>query len=415
MGSDKVVDLQGSYLDGAIQPVSCGEFMIPREPKWDKAKVRSVFFGVDADLILQCPISPVQEDVIQWDHHSSGSYSTRSAYDWIQRSRNVERDISPLWKTLQKMNIRPKIKIFIWMLCFNALPIGEKMATALIGHGLCPHCGIAGESLMHACRDCPAVKEIFYYCDLSRKLYASNVLDCRQWLELCLRHLDPDLFMFICVLLWNMWNRRNTLVHKGILIPVRATVEYVQMLISDCQSSWELPGVGTSCNRSERWCWPSEGVFKVNVDGAFFADSGKASIGVVARDHFGLMIDGQASILHGTFTAELTEVMALLEGLKMAALNGWSQVQFECDSIGVLNRLVSQDEDRSIAGLFLTEAKQLLHNNPGFRILHVNRKANRVAHTLAHWILDCNEPFYFAFDVPSCIESDVLDDAIFGS
>ncbi|GMI90025.1 hypothetical protein like AT3G09510 [Hibiscus trionum] len=295
------------------------------------------------------------------------------------------------------MNTLPKIKIFIWRLCFNALPSGEKLAAARIAPGMCPHCGSAGETLLHACRDCPAVMEVFDQCDISRKLLASQDLDCRQWLESCLKNLSPDLFMFLCVLLWNIWNRRNTLVHKGILIPARAVVDYVQLLITDYLSSWELPGVRIACNRSERWKCPPEGVYKINVDGAFFADSGKASIGVFARDHFGLMIDGQANALQGTFNAELVEVMALVEGLKMASLNGWTNVQFECDSIGVLNRLDPQTDDRSIAGIFLSEAKQLLHCNPGFKVLHVNRKANRVAHTLSHWIMDCNAPFLFCF------------------
>ncbi|KAK8636743.1 hypothetical protein V6N13_124481 [Hibiscus sabdariffa] len=186
---------------------------------------------------------------------------------------------------------------------------------------------------------------------------------CQEWPEDTRTALDTNQFTFLIVLLWNAWNRRNRWVHEGQLIPSRLVVEYAQGRL--------------------------------------------AAVGVIARDHHGLMLDG-------THSAEKVKACAFEEGVHMATMHGWQQVIVEGDTISTLNRLRAYDPDRSVAATNLAETTMLLRANTHISIGHVTRTVNRVAHTLAHSALSSPSDFIFDLDVPRFIFNDVIGDAIYG-
>ncbi|KAL4367611.1 hypothetical protein GQ457_05G013400 [Hibiscus cannabinus] len=129
-----------------------------------------------------------------------------------------------------------------------------------------------------------------------------------------------------------MWNRRNHLVHKSIILPVRVVVDYANDYVAAFDPSMSY----NTCNRSDRWRGPPVRTVKFNVDGAYIQETGAAVIGVMIRNEYGLMIDGQAKTIPGI--AELAEAWVFLEGIKMAAANEWTKVIIEGDSLGIINR-----------------------------------------------------------------------------
>ncbi|KAK8523703.1 hypothetical protein V6N12_013788 [Hibiscus sabdariffa] len=51
------------YGDNGPNPIKCNEFMLEGGEEWDPRKVRQVFNEVDAKVILECPINPINEDL----------------------------------------------------------------------------------------------------------------------------------------------------------------------------------------------------------------------------------------------------------------------------------------------------------------------------------------------------------------
>ncbi|KAK8977417.1 hypothetical protein V6N11_049546 [Hibiscus sabdariffa] len=237
--------------------------------------------------------------------------------------------------------------------------------------------------------------------------------NCMEWFDSVFPLFDPEEFSFLMVLLWNIWNRRNRWLHSNQLVPARLVSEYAQIVHGGFQQSNEDVVSQVACVRMKNWSKPEQGHIKINEDGAWKASTRTAAIGVIARDHHGLMIDGCARLLTGAHTAETAEACAFEAGLLMARDNGWDRVTIEGDALSIINRLWATELDNSVAASFLADSHDALHTHPGFVVQHVAREANQAAHGLARHCVNSLADFSFVFDVPECIAQVVIHDAIF--
>ena len=99
--------------------------------RWKSDVVRSLFLPFEARTILNIPLShSLPEDQIIWVGNKKGEFSVKSAYyiatkglDTKEEGESSSSDTrSPLWKKLWHLNIPPKVRIFAWKMCMNALP-----------------------------------------------------------------------------------------------------------------------------------------------------------------------------------------------------------------------------------------------------------------------------------------------------
>ncbi|KAK8557899.1 hypothetical protein V6N13_008699 [Hibiscus sabdariffa] len=200
--------------------------------------------------------------------------------------------------------------------------------------------------------------------------------------------------------------------------PFRDSMEWlvgIHALLDEAQQSNEDIVNQVNCARDGRWSKPEQGQIKVNVDGAWNVLTRTAAIGIIARDHNGLMIDGSARMLSGAHNAETVEASAFEVGVNMALEIGWDRVILEGDALSIVNRLRAQELDNSVASSYLGEARAALHTHPGFIVQHVMREANQAAHGLPQHCIQASVDFSFVFDVPECISHIVIHDAIFSS
>ncbi|KAE8727951.1 hypothetical protein F3Y22_tig00004988pilonHSYRG00004 [Hibiscus syriacus] len=137
-----------------------------------------------------------------------------------------------------------------------------------------------------------------------------------------------------------------------------------------------------------------------------------AVIGVIASDHHGLVVEGHARKMEGTFTEELVEATTFIGRIKMAIKNGWDKVDIEGDSYVVVNRLLSFKPDLSFVGFHLRQVRDLLQKRTKFKVLVVPQKANRVAHELARWAVVSGSSTWFVSYVPCYISNLVVHEAV---
>ncbi|KAE8714781.1 4-alpha-glucanotransferase DPE2-like isoform X1 [Hibiscus syriacus] len=62
--------------------------------------------------------------------HSTGAYSVRSGYLWVQRLASMPRFVSALWLYLSRLSTLPKIQLFGWRIAHEAIPVGRLLALA---------------------------------------------------------------------------------------------------------------------------------------------------------------------------------------------------------------------------------------------------------------------------------------------
>lgn len=79
------------------------------------------------------------------------------------------------------------------------------------------------------------------------------------------------------------------------------------------------------------WCAPDLGCIKINCDGAWCKETKEAGLGVIARNHHGMVVAGTSISSHSN-SALIVEASAALEGLKLAKAKGFQDVIMEIDS-----------------------------------------------------------------------------------
>ena len=94
-----------------------------------------------AKAILQIPLAQTKlQDVITWRWDNKSLYMVKEGYKcaWNNRLKEFEtleqqikpsklRDFRVLWKTIWRMDIQLKIKVFLWRSTRNILPIRQRL------------------------------------------------------------------------------------------------------------------------------------------------------------------------------------------------------------------------------------------------------------------------------------------------
>ncbi|KAK9009204.1 hypothetical protein V6N11_035749 [Hibiscus sabdariffa] len=217
-----------------------------------------------------------QSNRILWRGHDSGTYAVRSGYFYLRRPPLPVCRPSPLWKAIKQLPTLPKVCIFAWRLGQDCLLIGSRVWAAGLGDGLCPLCSSVVETPLHAFRDCTDAVEALRLGGFPDAVISSSASTMLDWLVASAGLLSRSDFAKLLLLLWNMWNRRNSLVHGSQPQPVWATVTSAALLHADylAANDQSRRPVSTTVFSPGVWSPPPLGTVVVSVDGAFSLDQG---------------------------------------------------------------------------------------------------------------------------------------------
>lgn len=73
-------NLKIQTLRGCNLVTTVDELINPIDDTWDEDLLRSIFWPIDVQNILQIPLFPGREDLVAWHFNRSGLSSVRSAY-----------------------------------------------------------------------------------------------------------------------------------------------------------------------------------------------------------------------------------------------------------------------------------------------------------------------------------------------
>lgn len=138
----------------------------------------------------------------------------------------------------------------------------------------------------------------------------------------------------------------------------------------------------------ESWMPPAPGAFKINVDGAYISNSGMAALGVIIRDHNGLVQLAVWRVLTNCRDAEEAEAAACREGIVFAAR--WPNVPMvlETDCAVLADKLKKTGmQDRSVAWVLVRDAWADKEELCSLEVIKISRYKNNVAHELAHYAI----------------------------
>jgi hypothetical protein len=181
----------------------------------------------------------------------------------------------------------------------------------------------------------------------------------------------------------------------------------IRYWVRECRQFYVREKEHESTKTSQLWQRPIADIIKINFDGAFCDSTRQGGWGFVARDSDGRVRGSGAGYIEHVGSALQAEAVACGEAMQAANDWGMGHVQFESDSLNLVNALNSSDRDLAPEGIIFRNIKSFLR--PNFISVEVRfapRSCNKVAHAMAALGADQLVPRQvWQDDVPSSVHT----------
>ncbi|KAK7851238.1 putative ribonuclease h protein [Quercus suber] len=296
--------------------------------EWKTELIRSCFTVEDADAILSIPLSLHRpKDRRIWAETPNGKFSVKSAYRLAYEENRGGGKVGcsdpsarkKAWKGLWGLNLPQKVKHFAWKAARNILDSNEALRQRHIEvDSGCALCRNPTENILHILWFCAHAKNVWnsskFYLpfDIGPTWSFLDVLENLQRFE----DVQPGLIERFISVCWGIWKERNIIRTGGSSKPGRVTLKNSLGLMNE----YQLANEGSRNPAAEppeqiRWKPPSQGQYKVNTDGAVFANQRKVGLGVLIRDCSGALHD--VGIRDAVFESDALEVVNAVQGITL--------------------------------------------------------------------------------------------------
>ncbi|XP_071928207.1 uncharacterized protein [Coffea arabica] len=191
--------------------------------RWKRPFLFKLFKKEEAKRIMRIPINLAdKEDRHFWTHNGNRKYTVASAYKELvkndqQREGQQEgtslRDNKP-WKILWNLNLKHKIKMFLWKCLSTALPVNEIIYSRIkTGSPICNCCGEGIETVEHLFFQCRIAKEKWHLAQLHWDGIEDQREEFKKWwsslTEAKCSSEGMEHITLIANILWQTWKARN--------------------------------------------------------------------------------------------------------------------------------------------------------------------------------------------------------------
>ncbi|KAI4985284.1 hypothetical protein ZWY2020_017914 [Hordeum vulgare] len=121
----------------------------------------------------------------------------------------------------------------------------------------------------------------------------------------------------------------------------------------------------------------------VNVDAASFAQTKRIGIGVVIRNHLGLVLAASRRFVDYVDNLELGEAIAMRHALTFAEETGFQQIIVASHCASLVSKVKSGKKGRSQIGAIVFNIKRRAPKFMSCNFAHVSRPCNEAAHVVA--------------------------------
>ncbi|KAH9750075.1 reverse transcriptase domain-containing protein [Citrus sinensis] len=368
---------------------------------WDRGKLEDILPSSIVEQILLVPISCAEPDLICWDLSPDGAFHLRTAWELVRCTRPRDEVYSIIWQR----HIPSRVSFFLWRLLHSYLATDDALCSRgfhMVSRCLC---GRAAETLRHLFLDCPRTRHIWGHYQRFLGLRQLDFLSPRALLltwRLRAPSRDHLLVLLPCFILWQVWKARNAYRFHSQSFSIDAVIFQVgsDLRLAGSAFGFKPPQLRGALDsrfleglrvlvppvrpvRVVAWMRPPPGVVKLTVDGCSRGNPGMAASGGILRDYRGVALAAFGSFL-GHQPILYAELMAVCEGLELAARLGHSVLEVESDSATVVSWVHSQGPVRWDYSYLLRRACRLI-SSASIQVRHVLREATSAADFLANW------------------------------
>ena len=190
---------------------------------------------------------------------------------------------------------------------------------------------------------------------------------------------EPDLFAAV---IWSLWNRRNNIRLGKRALPLDKLMDFARECLIESPAS-NLISLNPQQRQATKWTALETRGFKINFDGATFADDDTAGIGVVIRNDAGLVMASLTQEIPMPASVIEVEALAARRALELALELGFNDIILEGDSEILIKSLMNGGSELAHYGHLAADILFLLSHFSKSRLYFVQRQCNRLAHSLA--------------------------------
>jgi len=316
------------------------------------------------------------------------------------------------WKGLWKIKCSGKIKHFLWRMAHNSLAL--RMGLQRRGMEVdtrCVVCQRMNEDGGHLFFKCKIVKPVWRDLLLEEERRTMGEMNsARGVIEYILR-LPEKKQLQVVTLLWLWWQERNRR-REGEKGREGAQLAVLIAHTADKYMKIGRPVTVPGPKTKKKWQRPDQGIYKINCDGSFHADTAVGGWGYVIRNDAGEVVLAGAGHCSHLMDALHAELLACQEGIKKAAEQGMWKVIVETDSLLAKSALETNSFALASIGGIAYETKSLMNMSFVSCVLSFcPRECNQVAHALAAQGCMCSQNADLCWEgMPPGVENLVASD-----
>ena len=239
--------------------------------RWKKDLLQLWFHEDDVDHITNIPFSLYErKDRLFWNYSKSGIYTVKTGYVFAKgHCESMNRSLEPdpetnweirkhiVWKKLWSLNMKMKLKHFLWRCLQNGLATNEAIYKRFgKGNKLCHCCGEETETIEHIFVCCPKAKVVWKLAPVRWEGLVALQGNLWRWWEAVMQSArktqGEDRIRLTVNVMWQVWKARNKLTFQSEIVDAKLVVDKAQQewikyeaaneLDSRANSSLEMEG-----------------------------------------------------------------------------------------------------------------------------------------------------------------------------
>ncbi|XP_039158851.1 uncharacterized protein LOC108959574 [Eucalyptus grandis] len=349
------------------EPQLVADLIDPIHNSWNTSLLTSFLDDQIVAEVLTIPVRPtLVDDQLVWTANKDGRHTVKSNYhalNSVNRTPNNStastsyRHPMILWKKIWTMRTVPKLRIFLWSVCQNAIASKDNLYRR----------HISSEP----------------FCQINIDIQLSSVTRIEVWLtEKAESPNNSPALELIANVLWQIWRMRNSFIFRGdrpnpSLAAENALSQTRLYEVSLSSSSSRSTG---KKQHSQIWHPPPPGTLKCNIDASFQPGSTHGSMASICRDQYGRLTDVYTAQFPAT-SALIAEFQALTFAVRHLLHQGLHQapIMLESDCSTVVAAVTGEELPPWEARVLLAEATDSLSIFPNLVVRFCKREGNAVA------------------------------------
>ena len=208
---------------------------------------------------------------------------------------------------------------------------------------------------------------------------------------------NPVLFAFN---IWTIWHQRNQVRTQQNHRPLNQISQWAHDSFVEFQALKIAPLPSRPVRRAQ-WKPPDKETFKINFDGAIFAEDKCSGLGVIIRDRKGLVMASMAARISQQLQPVEIEALAANKALEFAREMDIKDAVLEGDSLLVMKALNFKNTGLAPFGLLLQDSLDISSRFSKLSYSHTEREGNTIAHNLAQLAFNLTNCVIWMEDIPS--------------